>query len=48
MYKEGMSDDICTKINIDQNNCYGGIVYKITLSFQNNEDKLFYQMYINL
>lgn len=39
MYKEGMSDDICTKINIDQNNCYGGIVYKITLSFQNNEDK---------
>ncbi len=39
MYKEGISDDICTNINIDQNNCYSGIAYKITLTFESNGER---------
>ncbi len=39
MYKEGISEDVCTNINIDQNNSYRGIAYKATITFESNGDR---------
>lgn len=41
MYKEEISNDVCTSINIDASNCLNNtIAYKLTLSFEKNDDRV--------